>query len=162
MADRLLTIGAYGFTADSFVATLRDAGATAVVDVRMRRGMRGSTYAWANASRLGSLLESKGIGYGHARHLAPTAEIRSLQRARDSKEGAAKRSRRELDPAFVEAYRTMILGPLDAPTTWRELQAIGEVPALFCVEAIPAACHRLLVSAWIGKRLPVMVEHLTP
>jgi uncharacterized protein (DUF488 family) len=162
LVDRLLTIGAYGFTADSFLAALRSAEATALIDVRMRRGMRGSAYAWANATRLRSLLEAQGVRYGHARNLAPTAEIRSLQRARDATEGAAKRSRVELDPAFVEAYRRVILRPLDAATTLRELQAIGQVPVLFCVEALPAACHRSLVAEWVSERLPVIIEHLAP
>lgn len=162
MADRLLTIGAYGYTADSFLAALRNAKVTALIDVRMRRGMRGSTYAWANATRLRSLLEGHGVAYGHARQLAPTAEIRALQRERDASEGAAKRSRTELDRAFVEMYRTLILDPLDPAVAMQDLRTVGEVPALFCVETRPGACHRSLVADWISEQLPVVVEHLAP
>ena len=38
----IATIGVYGFTAERFVAALRAAGVTLVLDVRQRRGVRDS------------------------------------------------------------------------------------------------------------------------
>jgi uncharacterized protein (DUF488 family) len=59
---RVATIGVYGFTADSFLRTLREAGVALVVDVRQRRGVRGAEYAWANAQRLQAALAGAAIG----------------------------------------------------------------------------------------------------
>ena len=53
---RIATIGVYRFNGESFVAALDEAGVTVVVDVRQRRGVRGTEYAWANALRLQSSL----------------------------------------------------------------------------------------------------------
>jgi hypothetical protein len=39
---RIATIGVYGFDGERFVETLDGAGVTLVVDVRQRRGVRGS------------------------------------------------------------------------------------------------------------------------
>lgn len=43
------TIGVYGFTAESFLRQLHEAGVTKLIDVRQRRGVRGAEYAWANS-----------------------------------------------------------------------------------------------------------------
>ena len=45
----LKTIGVYGFDRESFLAALADARVDLLLDVRQRRGVRGSEYAWANA-----------------------------------------------------------------------------------------------------------------
>jgi uncharacterized protein (DUF488 family) len=79
--QRLVTIGVYGFTADTFLAALREAGVGLVLDVRQRRGVRGPDYAWANSQRLQAALREAGIGYEHHRELAPTTELRQLQYA---------------------------------------------------------------------------------
>lgn len=162
LASRLLTIGVYGYTEASFRDALRTAGVDVLVDVRMRRGMRGSIYAWANATRLQSLVEARGIGYTHAKHLAPTREIRAWQQAKDAAEGNAKRKRSQLDPGFVEMYQVAILGQLDPVATLSDLEALGQVPALLCVETLPRACHRSLIADWLREVAPITVEHVTP
>ena len=48
----ITTVGVYGWTLERWLAALRDAGVALVADVRQRRGVRGSEYAWANATRL--------------------------------------------------------------------------------------------------------------
>jgi len=40
------------WTLPAFLDALREAGVVVVLDVRQRRGVRGSEYAWANAGRL--------------------------------------------------------------------------------------------------------------
>ena len=106
----LTTIGVYGFTADEFLRALREAGVRLVLDIRQRRGVRGSEYAWANAKRLQAALEEAGIAYEHHPELAPTTELRRLQYAEDDRQGVGKRSRTELAPAYVERYTAEILG----------------------------------------------------
>src|SRR4029079_9027038 len=110
---RVVSIGAYGFTADHFFAALRDAGVDTLLDIRQRRGVRGAEYAFANHGRLTAALEAVGIRYLHERGLAPTTEIRTAQYAVDAAEGVSKRQRETLSPAFIEAYTREILAPFD-------------------------------------------------
>jgi hypothetical protein len=65
--ERLFTIGAYGFDADHFFDTLQQANVDLFLDIRRRRGVRGSEYAFANANRLQEELEAQ-AGGPHARH----------------------------------------------------------------------------------------------
>ena len=92
------TVGVYGFTAETFLATLRKAKVKVVLDVRQRRGVRGAEYSWANAVRLQAALADAGIEYRHLRDLAPTTAMRELQYREDSNQGVGKRSRVELAP----------------------------------------------------------------
>lgn len=100
----LRTIGVYGFDRGTFLQALTGAGADLLLDVRQRRGVRGSGYAWANAQRLQAALEEAGIAYTHLKELAPTTEMRQLQYREDEKRGEGKRSRTALAPAYVEHY----------------------------------------------------------
>lgn len=59
----IATIGVYDWTFDAWLDALRTAGVQLVVDVRQRRGVRGSVYAWANAQRLQAALAEAGISY---------------------------------------------------------------------------------------------------
>jgi uncharacterized protein (DUF488 family) len=158
---RVATIGVYGFTAGTFVDALRAHDVRLVVDVRQRRGVRGSEYAWANATRLQRLLAEAGIGYAHRPELAPTTELRQLQYAEDDRLGVGKRERRELAPAFVEGYTREILDAADLEPLVAELPADGAA-ALLCVERDPEACHRSLVAARLAAEHGVEVVHLRP
>ena len=150
---RVATIGVYGFTAEDFLATLLENGVAELLDIRQRRGVRGSEYAWANAQRLQSALAESGIRYRHLPELAPTTELRELQYAEDARTGAGKRDRATLSPAFAERYEREILDRAQLPA----LPERG-VAALFCVETDPEACHRSLVA----PRLADEVVHLRP
>ena len=75
-----------------------------LVDVRQRRGVRGSEYAWANATRLQAALAEAGIDYRHHKELAPTTELRRLQYREDARQGVGKRARTELAPEYVARY----------------------------------------------------------
>jgi uncharacterized protein (DUF488 family) len=160
--ERVVTIGAYGFTADSFFAALRDAGVDTFLDIRQRRGVRGAEYAFANHGRLTASLETMGIRYLHELGLAPTTEIRTAQYAVDAAEGVSKRQRESLSPAFIEAYQREILAPFDLPAMLDSLPAETRVLALFCVERTPEACHRHLVADAIHDLTGVPVQHLMP
>lgn len=156
----LRTIGVYGFDRESFLAALTGAGVELLLDVRQRRGVRGSEYAWANAQRLQAALAESRIGYSHLKELAPTTEMRQLQYAEDEKKGEGKRSRSVLAPAYVERYSEEVLGSVDlAPiVSW-----IGNSrAALLCVERDPEACHRSLIAERLQSEFGFEVEHLRP
>src|SRR5213076_2288359 len=105
----IATIGVYGFAAETFLETLREAEVRLLLDVRQRRGVRGREYAWANSRRLQAALAEAGISYEHWPSLAPTTALRRLQYAEDARHGVGKRSRVELAPAYVEGYTREIL-----------------------------------------------------
>jgi uncharacterized protein (DUF488 family) len=157
----IATIGVYEFSADTFLAALRDAGVRLLVDVRQRRGVRGSRYAWANSQRLQAALADAGIEYRHAKELAPTTELRHLQYAADAREGVGKRSRVTLAPEYVERYTGEILNPVDLDAFVDELPE-DSVTALLCVEADAQACHRSLIAARLASEHGVRVVHLSP
>lgn len=161
MSRRLLTIGAYGFGPDEFFNALEDAGVDVFLDIRQRRGLRGSRYAFANVGRLSAELERRGIAYRHIKELAPDPEIRDLQRRADAAAGKLKSSRMELAPAFVEAYTAAKLDPFDWELLADELEPY-RAPVLFCVEQRPEGCHRSLVAPPLARALKAEVVNLTP
>ncbi len=156
----IATIGVYGFDRDSFLATLAGAGVDLLLDVRQRRGVRGSEYAWANAARLQEALAEAGIGYSHLKELAPTTEMRQLQYREDDRRGEGKRSRTVLAPEYARLYTAQILDPLDlAPI----VKWIGNSSAaLLCVERDAEACHRSLIAARLESDWGFEVRHLRP
>ena len=161
MSKQLATIGVYGFRAEEFLRTLRDADVRLLLDVRQRRGVRGAEYAWANSKRLQAALEGEGIAYRHHPELAPTTELRQLQYAEDDRQGVGKRSRAELAPAYRERYLSEILDKADLAAVAASLPPAGGA-ALFCVERDPEACHRSLVAERLAADHGVSVTHLRP
>ena len=153
------TIGVYGFTIEKFIDTLREADVGLILDVRQRRGVRGSEYAWANSARLQSALAEAGIAYRHHKELAPTTELRRLQYREDDRLGVGKRSRAELAPAYRERYTKEILDRVDLAPIVAELPT-GAATALLCVERDPEACHRSLIAERMADDLGVAVNHL--
>ena len=114
MPEKLLTIGVYGFTEQQFFQALLDANVDLFCDVRARRGLRGSEYAFANAQRLQAQLVERGIRYVHIKDLAPPPEVRDSQKSEDLRTGTAKRGRDELGEVFKAKYRETCLAGLDA------------------------------------------------
>jgi uncharacterized protein (DUF488 family) len=141
----IATIGVYGFDGSSFLAALAAADVDLVLDVRQRRGVRGSEYAWANARRLQAALEEAGIGYSHLPELAPTTALRELQYREDERLGEGKRSRTALAPEYVRLYSEEILDRVELEPIVRWVGASRG--ALLCVERDPEACHRSLIAA---------------
>jgi uncharacterized protein (DUF488 family) len=158
--NSIATIGVYGFDRDSFLAALAGAEVDLLLDVRQRRGVRGSEYAWANARRLQTALGEAGIGYTHLKELAPTTELRELQYREDDRLGEGKRSRTVLAPEYARRYSEEILASVDLA---RIVKWIGDSgAALLCVERDPEACHRSLIAARLQRDWGFGVEHLRP
>jgi uncharacterized protein YeaO (DUF488 family) len=156
----IATIGVYGFDHDSFLEALTGARIDLLLDVRQRRGVRGSEYAWANARRLQAALAEANIGYTHLKELAPTTELRELQYREDARLGEGKRSRTVLAPEYARRYTEEILDQVDLGpvVSW-----IGKSSAtLLCVERDPEACHRSLIAARLQRDWSFSVTHLAP
>jgi uncharacterized protein (DUF488 family) len=131
------------------------------MDVRQRRGVRGSEYAWANSVRLQAALAKAGIEYRHHKELAPTTELRQLQYREDDRLGVGKRSRSKLAREYRERYIAEILDRADLDAVVTELPT-DRAAALMCVERDPEACHRLLIADRLAKEYGVEVIHLRP
>jgi uncharacterized protein (DUF488 family) len=155
------TIGVYGWTLPAFLDALHDTNVRTVIDVRQRRGVRGSQYSWANAQRLQAALAEAQIGYRHRKELAPTTELRQLQYAADDRLGVGKRSRAALDAEYRERYVQEILDHADLRALVAQPAEDG-ASALLCVERDPEACHRGLIAARLARRYGVSVFHLRP
>lgn len=156
----IATIGVYGFDRDSFLEALADAGIELLLDVRQRRGVRGSEYAWANARRLQATLDEAGIRYTHLKELAPTTELRELQYREDARLGEGKRSRTVLASEYASRYTEEILDRADLDPIVRWIG--GSSAALLCVERDPEACHRSLIAARLQRDWGFSVKHLRP
>ena len=157
----IATIGVYDFDAASFIRALDGAGVTQVIDIRQRRGVRGSEYAWANAQRLQALLAGARIGYEYHPELAPDTEMRQLQYREDARQGVGKRSRVRLAPEYIDVYTKEILDLAPLEPLVRRLPVHG-IGALLCVEATAEACHRSLVAQRLAERFGFEVINLEP
>ena len=158
---RVVTIGVYGWTLDAFLVALHEAGVARLLDVRQRRGVRGSEYAWANSVRLQRALSEASISYQHHLDLAPTTELRQLQYAEDARQGVGKRSRIQLATEYAERYTREILDHANLDAVAAELPT-ARAAALFCVERDPEACHRSIIAARLASEHGVAVAHLRP
>jgi uncharacterized protein (DUF488 family) len=158
----ILTVGAYGFNEVGFFQALVDARVDTFCDLRRRRGVRGSAYAFANSRRLQERLDALGIRYLYLEEFAPPAEIRALQKEEDSRGGVRKRERVSLADSFRHAYEESRLMGRHPSAFLRQIGERARVVALFCVELEPSACHRSLVADWLARSLGVPVRNLTP
>jgi uncharacterized protein (DUF488 family) len=161
---KLVTLGVYGFSEAAFFQALQAAGVDTFCDLRWRRGVRGSDYAFANSARLQQRLAELGIRYQHLRELAPRPALRQRQTEADKAAGVAKRKRVALGEVFIAGYREQQLSGFDSRRFLEDLGAAARVVALFCVEREPAACHRSLLADRLQQDLGAQIEvaHLTP
>jgi uncharacterized protein (DUF488 family) len=160
--SKIVTIGAYGFDEQSFFNALAQAGVDTFCDVRFRRGVRGSSYAFVNSRRLQSRLAEEGIRYLHFRDLAPSVELRRRQAAADKTARVAKRQRHELSVEFITGFHDECLANFSGKSFCERLGPETRVAALFCVEREPAACHRSLLTARLREELGIDIVHLLP
>jgi uncharacterized protein (DUF488 family) len=162
MKPKIVTIGVYGFDKDSFFQALLNAKVDTFCDLRRRRGMRGSTYAFANSASLQRQLSELGIRYVHVKDLAPDQVIRDRQKQEDKKLGLTKRSRTTLGQTFIQDYEEECLSNFNSGEFLKGLGEETRVIGLFCVEREPEACHRSLVAERLTQDLGLQVEHIRP
>ena len=162
MTLTLFTIGVYGWEPERFFAALQAAGIDTFCDIRARRGVRGSEYAFANSQRLQARLAELGIRYLHRPDLAPSEATRAAQHDADEASHTARRLRAELSPAFIESYERERLTGFDSTAFVTDLGPDARRVVLMCVKREPSACHRGLLSARLAADLDLHVTHLTP
>lgn len=155
------TIGVYGSTSQEFFGKLLANNIDTFCDIRQRRAVRGSKYVFVNSTRLQQKLDEIEIKYGHILGLAPTKEIRELQKQADQKNGERKNERLELSQVFVTCYSSQILKKFDFDTFIENLENIGaKRVALFCVELQAQACHRSIVADELWEKYQFKVTHI--
>ena len=158
---KIYTIGVYGFTEQEFFNKLVENRIDTFCDIRQRRGVRGSEYAFVNSNRLQSKLAELGIKYEHVLDLAPTTEIRELQYEDDLQHSEKKRDRTQLGNVFSLAYKNRIMQKFNFDNFVEKLDEMGaNCVVLFCVEAKPEACHRSIVADELNMRYSFEVIHL--
>ena len=151
----IYTIGVYGSSEKEFFQKLTDHGIDSFCDIRLRRAVRGSQYAFANSQRLQSKLADLSIKYFHETGLAPTTEIIKLQDKFDKEHKIQRRKREELTDVFKTAYNNRILSKFDIRQFIKGLENSGTKKlVLFCVERSPNACHRSLVTDKLKETFP--------
>jgi hypothetical protein len=156
----VVTIGAYGWNAETFFDALARERVGVFYDLRRRRGVRGAEYAFANSARLQVRLGELAIAYEHRLDLAPSTAIRRQQYVEDDRIGVGKRDRSELGGTFRMAYAEECLDAFDAVGFLGKIGA-DQPAVLFCVEREPAACHRSLVADRLAGA-GASVRHLLP
>lgn len=155
------TIGVYNSTEKEFFNKLTENKIDTFCDIRQRRGVRGSKYSFVNSNRLQQKLHDFEIKYGYISELAPTTEIRDLQKETDEQKGELKSERQELGRIFISAYTNRILEDYDFEKFFESLEKIGASRiAFFCVEEHPGACHRSIVTGKLLKSYNYKITHL--
>lgn len=155
------TIGVYNSTEKEFFEKLTQNNIDTFCDIRQRRGVRGAKYSFVNSNRLQLKLNDLEIKYGYVPDLAPTTEIRELQKEIDEEKGELKRERQELGKVFIIEYKNRILKNFDFDKFFESLDQIGASRiALFCVEEHPEACHRSIVADKLMNNYNYKINHL--
>lgn len=160
MSRAIATIGVYGTTRESFFKSLAEFRTTHFVDIRNRRGMRGSKYSYANSTELQRNLERMEIDYIHLIDLAPSNEMRDIQRRADAARKQTKGEREHLSPEFEESYRTACLSSFDLSKFLEGMPQDARI-VFFCVERNPKACHRYLVADALSRQTGVQWSDIT-
>jgi uncharacterized protein (DUF488 family) len=155
------TIGVYGKTSEEFFHDLVSNQIDTFVDLRRRRAVRGSNFSFVNSKKLQTRLQDLEIKYLHILELAPTNEIRELQKENDKTLNVAKRKRGELGEVFKKEYRAKILDKYDLKILIKQLEILNaQKIVLFCVEKEPKACHRSLISDKLQEKFLFTTYHL--
>jgi uncharacterized protein (DUF488 family) len=158
---KIFTIGIINSSEEDFFKKLIDNQIDTFCDIRQRRALQGSVYAFGNSLQLQEKLKSLNISYHHIIGLAPTLEIRILQKHADHLYRVPVRKRQKLDPKFTDAYISNILSTFDFDDLFKDLSNNGaQRIAFFCVEEKPEACHRSLVAGKIKDKYLYEVVHL--
>ncbi len=147
------TIGVYNQTEELFFEKLASNNIDVFCDIRQRRGVRGAKYKFVNSILLQEKLNKLKINYLYIKKLAPTVDIRSIQKKIDEIAFESKRSRNVLGDAFVQKYKEIVINNYNFDLFIDELEANNaKKVVLFCVEENPNACHRSIVSEELRKK----------
>jgi uncharacterized protein (DUF488 family) len=149
--QRFFTIGVYESSETSFFQTLQKYEIDTFCDVRQRRSMRGSLYAYVNSTALQRRLGLLGIRYIHNKSLAPSQEIRAAQQTMDKTLGQQKRLRQFLSEDFIQRYQTQCLADFKPLSFVQSIGLDAQNIVLFCVERYPQACHRSLIAQRLAQ-----------
>lgn len=151
---KIFTIGVYNSTESTYFSKLVDNNIDLFLDIRQRRGVRGSQYKYVNSNYLQAKLQDLGIAYEYIKELAPTKEIRQMQKDADKKNGETKKQRTTLGEVFASEYTKQILENYDIESLAQRLvDAKVKNVVLFCVEENAAACHRSIVASKLAEIL---------
>jgi len=153
------SIGVYGYTEKEFFSKLTDHNIDTFVDIRRRRGMRGSKYAFVNSTYLQNKLKEIGIDYIYMKDLSPTNDIRENQKSADQKLGSTKQSRSQLDETFIKRYNAECLAHFDLENFLERFSTNSNI-VFFCVEEHPEACHRSLVTKKLENFPGIEIIHI--
>lgn len=157
----IYTIGVYNSSEDIFFNKLIDSEIDTFIDVRQRRGVRGSKYSFVNSIKLQEKLTKLKIKYIHQLDLAPSTEVRDLQKKADLKKNELKQNREGLDDTFKNAFEDLILNKFDSKSFIQNLQIQNSSKiVLFCVEEKANACHRSLIAKRIGEEFNLIIYNL--
>jgi uncharacterized protein (DUF488 family) len=158
----VFTIGVYGSDEGTFFDALATARIDVFLDIRRRRAVRGSRYAFANAKRLIAGLAARNIAYRHIIDLAPHRSMLALQHAVDASEKRRFAERTVLAPEYIRRYVPEVLDEFDFDALARALHGC-RAPVLFCIERIPQACHRSLAAPRLAAAFGTTeIVHLIP
>lgn len=141
----LATIGYEKATLPDFIATLRLARTTLLIDIRERAQSRRAGFS---KSTLSQALEQAGIGYLHLRELGDPAEGRA----------AARSGKMDV---FKAIFDEVMAGPAaSAALSDIEQLTSGNQVCLMCFERDHNGCHRKIVAEALERRLGVRARHL--
>lgn len=142
-ALRILTIGYEGASVEDFLATLKAAGVTTLLDIREFAGSRRKGFA---KTALREHLARVGIGYRHEPALGSPRDLRHRLR----EDGRYERFFRDF-----ERY----LGS-QQPLLKQLAQELSGSVALLCYERNHHECHRKSVAAALGQLTRLTPQHL--
>lgn len=155
------TIGVYNSTETMFFTKLIENRIDTFCDIRQRRAVRGAKYSFVNSVKLQQRLAELDIKYGHVLKLAPTSDIRDLQKKVDLQKRVLKSERQSLGEVFIQEYTHRILENFDFEYFLENLENVGASRiGLFCVEERAEACHRSLVASILQERFAYKVSHI--
>lgn len=140
----LTTIGYEGASLTAFLATLKAARVTLLIDVRELPSSRRKGFS---KTPLSQALSKAGIGYQHERALGAPRQIRHKLR----EDGDLKR--------YFADFRAY-LATQDTLLDQLARTLSGRV-ALMCFERSATECHRSVVAAALARRTARAVEHLS-
>ncbi|AXP80540.1 hypothetical protein CJ739_1451 [Mariniflexile rhizosphaerae] len=155
------TIGVYNFNEKEFFHKLITNKIDVFCDIRQRRGVRGSKYSFVNSKKLQSKLNDLGIKYFHYLDLAPTTEIRELQKVADLKNHELKRDRKSLGQVFINEYKNQIINYFNFAEFLDDLKKNNaNNVVLFCVEESYNACHRSIVAEKLSNDYKFNIKNI--